>query len=113
PSLAAACIAALWLALPINLTAVLYVSQRLESLSNTFVFLGLWLYLRARFAESTGQSKTLVIWISLITCTGLGAMVKESAVLLPLYTALVELVLTGWRMRDGQWNRRLLALYAT
>ncbi|SFN54546.1 hypothetical protein SAMN05216289_12963, partial [Dokdonella immobilis] len=46
--LAAASLAALWLVLPINLTAVLYISQRLESLSNTFVFLGLWWYLRVR-----------------------------------------------------------------
>ncbi len=113
PALAAACIAALWMVLPINLTAVLYVSQRLESLSNTFVFLGLWLYLRARAAEMAGQRKTLILWFSLIVCTGVGSLVKESAVLLPLYAALVEFVLTGWRTREGHRNRHLLALYAS
>jgi hypothetical protein len=113
PAMVAACIAGLWLVLPINLTSVLYVSQRLESLSNTFVFLGLWLYLHARIAERDGPRKTAFIWFSLIACTGLGTLVKESAILLPLYTALVEFVLTGWRTRDGRWNRSLLALYAT
>ena len=56
PALAAATLAALWLVLPINLTGVLYVSQRLESFSNTFVFLGLWWYLRARLALWQGRS---------------------------------------------------------
>jgi hypothetical protein len=36
----AAAITSIWLILPINLTGVLYVSQRLETLSHTFVFLG-------------------------------------------------------------------------
>lgn len=110
-ALAAACIATVWLVLPINLTAVLYVSQRLESLSNTFVFLGLWLYLRARAAEMGGQRRTLALLFSLIACTGVGALIKESAILLPLYAALVEFVLTGWRTREGRWNRYLLFLY--
>ncbi|HOX72163.1 MAG TPA: tetratricopeptide repeat protein [Dokdonella sp.] len=113
PAMVAACIAALWLVLPINLTAVLYVTQRLESLSNTFVLLGFWLYLRARITEIDGPRKTIFIWVCLIAATGLGAMVKESGILLPLYTALVEFVLTGFRLRDGRWNRRLLVLYST
>lgn len=111
--LAAATLAALWLVLPINLTGVLYVSQRLESLSNTFVFLGLAWYLRARLALWQEQGKGTGLWLALITCTGIGVLVKESAVLLPLYAFSAELALTGFRARDGRWSRPVLALYGT
>jgi hypothetical protein len=92
-NLVAAVIAGLWVVLPINLTAVLYVSQRLEALSNTFVFLGLWWYLEARREYWIHGRRGAGLWISLIVCTALGTAVKESAVLLPLYAACVEFVL--------------------
>ena len=64
-AMTAAVIAALWLVLPINLTGVLYVSQRLESLSHTFVFLGLWWYLRARL-EFVEKGKGISrMWLAL------------------------------------------------
>src|SRR5690606_4718254 len=71
-------------------TAVLYVVQRLESLSHTFVFLGLWLYLRARMKLATEGRGTLRMWLALVGATLAGLLVKESAVLLPLYAACVE-----------------------
>lgn len=111
--LAAAALAALWLALPINLTGVLYISQRLESLSNTFVFLGLWWYLRARLAHWKGEKGTSGLWAALLVCTGIGVMVKESAILLPLYTACAEFALTGGRDREGRWSRPVLTLYGS
>ena len=112
PGLAAAALASLWLVLPINLTAVLYISQRLESLSNTFVFLGLWWYLRARLALWQGRSGVIGLWLALLVGTGIGVLVKESAVLLPLYAFSVELALTGFRQRDGRWSKPVLGLYA-
>jgi hypothetical protein len=109
-ALAAATIAALWLVLPINLTAVLYVSQRLEALSNTFVFLGLWWYLEARRTHWASGKRTAELWASLIFCTGAGVAVKESAVLLPLYAACAEFVLTRGR-RGEKRDRSVYALY--
>ena len=109
---AAAAIAALWLLLPINLTAVLYVSQRLEALSNTFVFLGLWLHLRARIAHWRTNESALPLWSSLVVCTGIGVLVKESAILLPLYAASIESVLGRARNADGKRSRTILTLYA-
>ena len=44
----AALIASAWMLLPINLTGVLYVVQRMESLANLFVLLGLLGYVTAR-----------------------------------------------------------------
>ncbi len=110
-AMTAAVIAALWLVLPINLTGVLYVSQRLESLSHTFVFLGLWWYLRARL-EFVEKGKGISrMWLALAVCTVMGAQVKEAAVMLPLYTFCIEFVLGGFKRKDGEWNRPILTLY--
>jgi len=110
-SLAAAAIAGLWLVLPINLTAVLYVSQRLEALSNTFVFLGLWWYLSARLRYWRGESRASGLWISLLVCSSLGVLVKESGAMLPLYAACAEFAIAGGRKQDGSRSRPVYALY--
>ncbi|HTN61847.1 MAG TPA: hypothetical protein VL147_09860, partial [Devosia sp.] len=44
----AALIAGAWMLLPINLTAVVYVVQRMESMANLFVLLGLIGYMAGR-----------------------------------------------------------------
>lgn len=111
PGLAAAALSAIWLVLPINLTGVLYISQRLESMSNTFVFLGLWWYLRARIAHWEGRKGAGGMWAALAVATGLGVLVKESAILLPLYTACAEFAMTRGRDRSGKLSRPLLRLY--
>lgn len=109
--IAAAALAGLWLLLPINLTGVLYISQRLESLSNTFVFLGLWWYLRARLAYWRSGRGSVYVWLSLLVSTCAGVLVKESAVMLPLYALCVEFAITGARTREGNWSRPILSLY--
>jgi len=104
-ALIAALIAGAWLLLPINLTAVAYVAQRLEALANLFVLLGLWLYLRFRLRVHNGTASGGGLWASLIACTLLGLAAKESAALLPLYTACVEFAVTGFRDRSGRYCR--------
>jgi protein O-mannosyl-transferase len=104
-------IAMCWLLLPINLTGVLYVSQRLESLSQVFVLLGLWLYLRGRLCMLAGECTAAAIAIPLVLCTAVGLLAKESAVLLPVYTACIELVIVGLRDRSGAWRRNVIVLY--
>lgn len=101
--LVAAFIAGAWLLLPINLTGVAYVSQRMEALANVFVFLGLWWYLRARRRQLEGNGGNAMLWISIAICTALGLTAKEDAALLPLFTACAEFAITGFRNRDGRW----------
>jgi hypothetical protein len=108
---AAAVIAGVWLVMPINLTAVLYVAQRLESLSNTFVFLGLSWYAYARLRQWRGEAGAGGLWVSVIVCTGLGVLVKESAVLLPLYAACIEFFIARAQRADGTRSRAVLSLY--
>lgn len=94
-NLLAALVAGSWMLLPINITAVLYVVQRMESLANLFVLLGLIGYVtgRQRMLASNGAAGTrgwLLCIVSLVVATAVGLLAKETAVMLPLYAALVE-----------------------
>ena len=85
-----------WMLLPINLMAVLYVVQRMESLCQVFVLAGLWAYLHGRWMMLTADDAhrdrhgfaLAVGGIVLGTCLGLTS--KETAVLLPLFAFLAE-----------------------
>ncbi|WP_354515178.1 MULTISPECIES: hypothetical protein [unclassified Luteibacter] len=93
-SVTAALVAGCWLLLPINLTAVLYVVQRMESLANFFVLLGLLGYARSRMRmqRSVSAGGLIAAVASILFFTALGLMAKETAVLLPLYALAIELV---------------------
>ena len=75
--LAAAVIAGCWMVLPINLTAVAYVSQRLEAMANLFVFWGLIWYSRVRRREYESGKTGAWLLASLGICTLLGLCTKD------------------------------------
>ncbi|MFT4047578.1 MAG: hypothetical protein QM661_12910 [Solimonas sp.] len=100
----AAAIAGIWLLLPINFTGVAYVAQRMESLANIFIFLGLFGYLRLRQRAYAGASGAPLV-VCLLACTALAYGAKETGVMLPLYTACIELALTRFRNADGRLSR--------
>lgn len=109
---AALVVAALWMLSPINLSAVLYVVQRMESLAQLFVLAGLWLYLRGRQAMlSSGGGLGLAV-AGLLAGTVLGAMCKESAVLLPLYAFLLEATVLRFGAARPADRRALCLAYA-
>jgi hypothetical protein len=99
----AALIAGAWMILPINLSAVLYVVQREESLANLFVLLGLIGYIASRtsmLAPAAPDSRRMRSWRGIIICavsivvpTLVGTLAKETAVLLPLYALCAEWIL--------------------
>jgi hypothetical protein len=89
----AAIVAALWLAMPINLTAVLYVVQRMESLANLFVLMALLGYVEGRRAMMAGGKGFAIAATSIIVGSAVGLLAKETAVLTPLYAAVVEVLL--------------------
>jgi hypothetical protein len=105
----AALIAAGWMLLPINLTGVLYVVQRMESMANAFVLLGLIGYVAGRrhmlattnvalLAEERMKWKWFWLCAASITIpAAIGVLAKETAVMLPLYAALIEWALFGFR----------------
>jgi len=96
-----------WLLLPINLTGVLYVVQRMESMANLFVLIGLFGYVSGRrlmlantsvaysldkdnLGFSTYYRGFVLCLISVTIPTALGLLAKETAVMLPLYALLIE-----------------------
>ncbi|HEY4146293.1 hypothetical protein [Pinirhizobacter sp.] len=80
-----------WMALPINVTAVVYVVQRMESLANVFVLLGLIGYVEGRSRSLTSQRGLLLSMGSVVLGTFLGSLAKETAVMLPLYALAIEM----------------------
>lgn len=111
-SMNATWVAAGWMLLPINLTAVLYVVQRMESLANLFVLAGLIGYVTGRrrmlglsaATAPAGEKKRhdpslvrtrgfLLCLASILVPTTLGVLAKETAVMLPLYALLIEWML--------------------
>jgi len=126
----AALIAAGWMLLPINLTGVLYVVQRMESMANLFVLLGLLGYVAGRrrmlsemprHAEdsgkphrswmSSGTRGLLLCVVSIVVCTGVGVLAKETAVMLPLYAMLIEWLIFGFHAPTGGRDKRLVGLF--
>jgi tetratricopeptide (TPR) repeat protein len=98
-----------WLFNPINLSPVLYVVQRMESLAQLFVLGGLLLYLIGRRRMLQGQGGLALALTGLLAGAGLGALSKESAVLLPLYAFLVEVCLL--RFEPAPTRRHLQSAY--
>lgn len=111
-----------WMLLPINLTGVLYVVQRMESMANLFVLLGLIGYVAGRrhMLEPTearsGRQGWSGFWLcatSITLLTAFGILAKETAVMLPMYALLVEWMLFGFRTAAYSRDRRIITLFVT
>ncbi|WP_257384908.1 hypothetical protein [Tahibacter caeni] len=103
--------AAAWGLAPINVMAVLFVVQRMESLCHLFVFGGLLLYLIGRQRLRAGRGGIALPVFALAGGAAAGLLAKESAALLPLYAASADLVLFGLRRADGRIDRRIAAVF--
>lgn len=84
---------AMWLLHPINLTSVLYVVQRMTSLSATFALISVCLYLAGR-RRLMAQESSGWIFIAFALCVSmpLAILSKESGVLVPLLMLVIEWV---------------------
>lgn len=100
-----------WLLLPINLTAVLYVVQRMTSMSGTFVLGGIAMYLLARLRMLHGHSGRALLWTGMLVFGGLAVLAKESGALLPVYTLAIEFTLFRFTQADGRRDRQLYLFY--
>lgn len=104
-------VAALWALLPINFLAVMFIVQRMEVLSHTFVFAGLWMYLVGRLRMQDGRPGWTLSLAGLCGGTVLGLLSKESAALLPLYALCLEIFVLGFRTQGTDREPRLVWLY--
>ena len=106
PGLVAALVACAWMLLPINLTAVLYIVQRMESLANLFVLVGLLGYVTGRRRMMAGRHGLPLCIASMLIPTAIGLLVKETAVMLPLYAFLIEWFVFRFARAEAQVDRR-------
>lgn len=110
PATAAFAIALLWAIHPLQVSTVLYVVQRMETLSLTFVLLALIAYVRGRTAQRDGQRG----WPWLATSAllaGIGMASKETAILFPVYALCLELSVLRFEAKSEQTRRFLKVAY--
>lgn len=108
----AACVALLWAAHPINLTAVLYVVQRMTSLSTTFMLLALLAYLDLRQSGQSSRRATAGRLLLLVASAAAALYTKESALLLPVYALTLECCVLRFRSDSARGSASLKAAYA-
>jgi hypothetical protein len=104
--------AGLWALHPIQLTSVLYVVQRMNSLSALFVFLGLLMFLHGRACLEARPRRGL--WLMSLGILGgmlFGTLAKENAVLLPLLALVIEYTVIQGLVRPSPLRRRLWTFY--
>jgi len=101
-----------WAIHPLQVSSVMYVVQRMETLSLLFVLLALLSYLRGRENQIEGRRA----WPWLLACLplwGLGWLGKESAALFPVYILAFELTVLGFRAQNPQsaklWRTAFIA----
>lgn len=86
-------IATAWALHPINLTPVLFVVQRMTSLSAFFILAALALYLYGRQLKNSRGFGAIAT--SLLLCWPAAILSKETGVLLPIYVFLIEWLVLG------------------
>ncbi len=107
---AALLVAALWLASPINLTSVLYVSQRMTSMAALFMFLGAWLYLSARIHGLENGRIAGWRFLGVLACLPAAWFSKQNGILLLPLLVVLEVVVFRFAGRDGRTRWPLVVL---
>jgi hypothetical protein len=108
-----ALVAATWALHPLQLTSILYVVQRMTTLSALFVFAGIiiFVYGRLRLQENRTFGYTLMA-VGLVGGLALGLASKENAALLPLYILVIEVIFFRHQELSGDCRQKLKWFYA-
>jgi protein O-mannosyl-transferase len=107
-SLIAFWVALLWAIHPINVTAVLYVVQRMTSMAGTFTLLGILTYSLLRKNEIL---KNTGLYIGIILVFGLLAtLCKENGILLFLYLFIIEAFIYRWKF-NIQVQKKIIIVF--
>ena len=101
----------LWLVHPLNLSSVLYIVQRMTSLSALFSVCGLLLYIIGRRHMLAGRHGLSWILAGLLLFGGLGILSKENAVLLPVFMLAIEMTLFRFRTAAGATDKTISVFF--
>lgn len=109
-AVAALLLATVWAVHPLQVSSVLYVVQRMQTLGTLFLILALFSYLRMRQLQIAGEfGRTFGLLSALLWAMALAC--KEDAALLPAYTLALELTLLQFRAAGPVTSRNLKRLY--
>ncbi|MBL8419216.1 MAG: hypothetical protein JNK92_01140 [Dechloromonas sp.] len=86
-------VALLWMVHPIQLSSVLYVVQRMTSLSALFLLIALILHVRARQDGVSSQRVAILMFFGWAVFWPLSVLSKESGILFPGFVAAYELII--------------------
>lgn len=101
-----------WMLHPLDITSVLYIVQRMTSLSGLFTLLALLLYALGRNRICEGKRGWALVVLASPFFGLLAVFSKENAAVLPLYAFLIELFFFRFRAPSLREHRLLHALYA-
>lgn len=104
-------VASAWLLHPLNLTSVLYIVQRMNSLSALFTLLGLTTYVYGRLRQLDGHAGWGWILSAFLLFTPLAVLSKQNGVLLPAFMLLTEIVLLNFQAPKKRTRLMLAALF--
>lgn len=105
-SIAALLLAMAWAMHPLQVSSVLYVVQRMQTLCSMFIILALCAYLKGRQAQIEGYSGRTGLLLA-IMCWVIAAGCKEDAILLPAYTLALELTVLRFKAANPIMANRL------
>jgi hypothetical protein len=112
PATFALLVALAWALAPINLTGVLYIVQRMESLASLAMLGGLLAYLHRRAKLAAGIAGSLRwMWAGIGGGLAIGVLCKESAVMLPVYAALLEWIFFQFGTPRSSERQAVLELF--
>jgi hypothetical protein len=101
----------LWLVHPLNLTSVLYIVQRMTSLSALFTVCGLLCYVLGRNRTLAGQWGMPWILTGAGLFGGLAIFSKENGALLPLFMLVIEMTIFRFRNAHGRLDKSITVLF--
>ena len=112
PAWAALVIALIWSLHPLQVSTVLYVVQRMETLALLFILLGLLAYIEGRRRQIQGMKHGWV-WIGVSAAAMVpGYLSKETAVLLPLFAVTLEWAVLRFRAHGAAESRMLKVAFS-
>lgn len=103
-------VAFVWMVHPIQVSSALYIIQRMEVGAATGILLSLLCYLRARAAMRDG-GRAWPWWLCALLAAGFGFGFKESALLIPGYSLLLEVFVLRFATANVVQRRLLIGAY--
>lgn len=104
-------VAVLWAVHPLHVTSVLYVVQRMTSLSSLFVLCGLVVYMAARSRIQERGIGLTWLFAGAIVFGALAVLAKETGALMVLYMLALELTLFRFNANQARGRRGVLLFF--